>query len=616
MPELRVDDLYRMHFIGNLNVTGSRVFFEVFTPSEKKNGYDSQIMELRGKHVVRFTRGSEDRNSAFDLRGDFMAYLTKEGEKTAVVTKNLATGEERKLWETEMKIKEMVWDRRSSGLYLIAKDKVKEEDYKVFERYPIYFNGQGFYPFSGYKLLHLGLSGRVRKLKEGEDEISGLAVNPREDVIALIVKPEGWDVYDSKIQIMSAASGEVKDVEGVVGGVDNVAYDEEGNLYFLFSRHERSVFESKKLFRYGDSGLENVSRDFDISIGNSLNSDSRMGVRRSLKATSNGVYFIATISGRAGIYRIRKKKLEKVVSGDFSVDTFDLMNEDVFFVSQSISSPPELYIFDGKVRKATSLNSYIAKRITAKPLNFRMRASDGKAIEGWYLKGRKRGAILEIHGGPRTAYGEAFMFEFHLLNSQGFNVIFSNPRGSDSYGDDFALEIKGNYGDRDFKDIMEVADYAVKKLGVDGERIGVIGGSYGGFMVNWIIGHTARFKAAVTDRSISDQISFYFSSDIGPRFNSDQMGGDPYSNLEHYWDKSPLKYMRNVKTPLLIVHSEEDYRCPIWQAYEMFTQLKRQGSRVRMIEFKGENHDLSREGKPKNRVRRLTEIVNWFSGNL
>jgi len=158
--------------------------------------------------------------------------------------------------------------------------------------------------------------------------------------------------------------------------------------------------------------------------------------------------------------------------------------------------------------------------------------------------------------------------------------------------------------------------YAIRELGFDGNHIDVIGGSYGGFMVNWIIGHTNRFRAAVIDRSISDQISFFFTSDIGPRFNSDQMGGDPLSNLDHYWDKSPLKYMKNANTPLLIVHSDEDFRCPVGQAYELFTQLKRQGSKVRMIQFRGENHDLSREGKPRNRVRRLEEIVSWFSENL
>jgi len=616
MKGLRIDDFYKMHFLGNLNVAGGRVFFELFTPSEKRNGYDSQIMELRGRDIVKYTRGSEDRDSTFDLTRKLMAYLSRDGDDTSVVFKNIETGEERKIWKSRMKIKDLAWDRKSSGLFLIAKEKVKDEDYRIIEKYPVYFNGQGFYPSIGYKLIHLSLNGRIRKLKEGDDEISGLAVNPAADEIALIVRPDGWDVYDEKITLVKMPSGEMRDVEGVVGGVESVTYDENGILYFLHSKHERSIFESKKIFRYRDSIVEDISGNLDVSLGNSVNSDSRMGKTRVIKVTSNGIYFTATIGGRAGIYSLVRGKLNRVIGGDFSVDTFDMMGRDPVFISQSSSSPQEVFRFNGKVEKLTSLNSFVTGKVLGRPVNFKIKASDGKVVEGWYLKGRKRGTVIEIHGGPRTSYGEAFMFEFHVLNSQGFNVIFSNPRGSDGYGNDFALEIKEKYGERDFKDIMEIADYAISELGFDGNHMGVIGGSYGGFMVNWIIGHTNRFRVAVTDRSISDQISFFFTSDIGPRFNSDQMGGDPFSNLDHYWDKSPLKYMKNANTPLLIVHSDEDFRCPVGQAYELFTQLKRQGSKVRMIQFRGENHDLSREGKPRNRVRRLEEIASWFSENL
>ncbi|MEM3255967.1 MAG: S9 family peptidase [Thermoplasmatales archaeon] len=615
MSRLNVNDFYRMHFLGNINAVGDRIFFEIFKPSKEKNDYDSQIAELKGNDVIPFTRGNGDRNSTFDSKGKLMAYVAKNGDKSVVYFRNLMTGEDRKLWETDMKIKEMIWDRLSKGLFIIAKENVKEEDYRIIEKYPIYFNGQGFYPSVGYNLIHLNLSGKVRKLLKGDDEIRSIAVNPKLDQLAMVIRPEGWDIYDSKLSLINTVTSELSDIEGIVGGIENITFDSDGSLYFLFSKHERSVFESSKLFLYRRSEIINLSQNFDISLENSVNSDSRMGKLRSMKAIGGEVFVIATVSGRAGIYKIREGELTEVVKGNFSVDSFDISDGKIYFIAQSLINPQEIYVYDGNVKRLTNINYSITKKIATKPVNFKMKASDGKVIEGWLLKGKGKGTIMEIHGGPRTSYGEAFMFEFHVLNSSGFNVLFSNPRGSDSYGDDFALEIKEKYGERDYRDIMEVADYSIKELGVSGS-MGVIGGSYGGFMVNWIIGHTDRFKAAVTDRSISDQISFYFSSDIGPRFNSDQIGGNPFTNLEHYWNKSPIKYLEDVKTPLLIVHSNEDFRCPVWQAYEMFTQLKRQGARVRMIEFKGENHDLSREGKPKNRVKRLEEIVNWFSENL
>jgi len=204
------------------------------------------------------------------------------------------------------------------------------------------------------------------------------------------------------------------------------------------------------------------------------------------------------------------------------------------------------------------------------------------------------------------------MHEFHVLTAKGFVVIFSNPRGSDGYGEEFA-DIRGHYGERDYKDLIEVVDEAVKRFDfIDPERIGVTGGSYGGFMTNWIVGHTKRFKAAVTQRSISNWVSFFGTTDIGYYFAPDQIGGDPWSNTEGYWEKSPLKYAPNVETPLLIIHSMEDYRCWLPEALQFFTALKYLGKTVELALFPGENHDLSRGGKPKHRIKRLELIASWM----
>ena len=191
-------------------------------------------------------------------------------------------------------------------------------------------------------------------------------------------------------------------------------------------------------------------------------------------------------------------------------------------------------------------------------------------------------------------------------------MIFSNPRGSDGYGEEFA-DIREHYGERDYQDLMEVVDEALKRFGfIDEERIGVTGGSYGGFMTNWIVGHTKRFKAAVTQRSISNWVSFFGTTDIGYYFAPDQIGKDPWSNLDGYWEKSPLKYAPNVETPLLIIHSIEDYRCWLPEALQFYTALKYLGKRVELALFPSENHDLSRSGKPKHRVKRLELIAGWM----
>lgn len=203
-----------------------------------------------------------------------------------------------------------------------------------------------------------------------------------------------------------------------------------------------------------------------------------------------------------------------------------------------------------------------------------------------------------------------------LWASRGFAVIFCNPTGSDGRGDAFA-DIFGAYGDQDYRDIMAFTDEAIRHFDfIDPERMGVTGGSYGGFMTNWIIGHTHRFRAAASQRSIANWTGYYGTSDIGYFFQPDQIGADPWQDLEKVWAQSPLKYADKVRTPTLFIHSDEDYRCPLAEGLQMFTALRVHGVEARLCMFKGENHELSRSGKPKHRVRRLREITEWFEKYL
>jgi dipeptidyl aminopeptidase/acylaminoacyl peptidase len=229
---------------------------------------------------------------------------------------------------------------------------------------------------------------------------------------------------------------------------------------------------------------------------------------------------------------------------------------------------------------------------------------------------KKYPAILNIHGGPKTVYGSVYYHEMQYWASEGFVVIFCNPRGSDGKGNAFA-DIRGQYGTIDYNDIMDFVDESLaQNPWINTEKLGVTGGSYGGYMTNWIIGHTNRFKAAATQRSISNWISMYGTTDIGYFFASDQIGETPWSNAEKLWNHSPMKYADQIKTPLLVLHSEEDYRCWVAEGIQMFTSLKVNNIPSKMVLFKGENHELSRSGKPKNRVKRLSEITQWMKTYL
>jgi dipeptidyl aminopeptidase/acylaminoacyl peptidase len=275
---------------------------------------------------------------------------------------------------------------------------------------------------------------------------------------------------------------------------------------------------------------------------------------------------------------------------------------------------------EGKDRQLTDFNrAWIVGLDLRTHENFTFKSSGGHNVEGWimkpsgYKKGKKYPMVVEIHGGPRAAYGNALMHEFQLLAGEGYAVMYINPYGSGGYTEDFQSGLPEHYGEQDYADIMEAVDYCIKTYDyVDAARLGVLGGSYGGFMTNWIVTHTDKFKAAVTMRSISNWVSFFGTSDIGWTFGLKEMGGIPWIDEEKYMVKSPIRYVKNVKTPTLILQSEEDYRCPMEQAEQFFTALKFLGVTTEFVRTPGENHELSRSGKPKHREARLEHIVRWF----
>ena len=273
------------------------------------------------------------------------------------------------------------------------------------------------------------------------------------------------------------------------------------------------------------------------------------------------------------------------------------------------------------MKQITHLNdAALEGRYVAKPQPVKY-SSCGYDLKGWvllpqdYSPRKKYPAVLDVHGGPRCAYGETFFHEMQLWAARGFIVFFTNIKGSDGRGDAFA-DIRGDYGGEDYQNLMDFTDAVLKAYpGIDPRRLCETGGSYGGFMTNWIIGHTDRFCCAASQRSISNWVSMSFISDIGGFFGPDQCGaqglfGD--ENTKALWDHSPLKYAKNAKTPTLFIHSEEDYRCPLPEGMQMMQALIQNGVEAHMVIFKGENHELSRSGKPKHRVRRLKEITEWF----
>jgi dipeptidyl aminopeptidase/acylaminoacyl peptidase len=220
--------------------------------------------------------------------------------------------------------------------------------------------------------------------------------------------------------------------------------------------------------------------------------------------------------------------------------------------------------------------------------------------------------VLQIHGGPAFMYGYTFFLEFQLLAARGYAIVFSNPRGGAGYGRTFMHAILQDWGGKDYEDVMAGLDAALARGGLDAGRLGVAGGSYGGYMTNWIVGHSDRFKAAVTMRSVVNIASFFGTSDTGWWLAVDEIGAAPWDDLERLMRHSPITYVANIRTPLLIMHSDNDLRCPIAEAEQLFSALKYLGRETKLVRFEGQSHGLSRNGHPRSRLVRLNEILDWF----
>ena len=374
-----------------------------------------------------------------------------------------------------------------------------------------------------------------------------------------------------------------------------------------------------------EAGGMKLVLESDESLTNSVASDVKLGKYKASRSCEKYLYFVVTRGYSSYITRVNAAgNVESFGRDEGAFFDFIPVKDGFVAIAQRGDCPQELWFVgaDGTERRLTDFNEdYFNTHSVVTPEHFTFE-SNGTALDGWVMlppdcdKTKKYPAIFNIHGGPKTAYGSVFMHEMQVWANAGYVVFYTNPHGGSGRGDAFA-DIRGKYGTIDYEDLMTFTDEVIKRYAcIDADKIGVTGGSYGGFMTNWIIGHTDRFAAAATQRSICNWVSFAGTTDIGYFFGQDQMATNPWDDVEKLWWHSPLKYADNFKTPTLVVHSDQDLRCWLVEGLQMFTALKYHGVESRLWVCHSENHELSRGGKPKNRVRRLEEITGWFDTYL
>jgi dipeptidyl aminopeptidase/acylaminoacyl peptidase len=338
------------------------------------------------------------------------------------------------------------------------------------------------------------------------------------------------------------------------------------------------------------------------------------------------ISFLAAVGGSSGLFRVdpNTKKLTQVLSGRRRINgaSMDPRATKVAYVATDLTRPTELFIAnaDGSAeRRLTSFNDKLVREIAFSDAErFTFNSVGGLEIESWLMKpygyeaGKKYPLVLYIHGGPHSAYGENWFDEFQNLAAAGMWVLFTNPRGSSGYGADFTYSTRGRWGAEDYEDLMKAVDIVAKRADIDSTRMGVTGGSYGGFMTAWITTKTNRFKAAEADRMISDWTYWYGASDA-QGLTEFEFYGKPWDNFAMYDTLSPIRGVQRVRTPTLIVQSEEDFRTPMGNADLWFMALKKQGVPVELVRYPRSTHELSRSGEPWLLVDRLGRLRQWFT---
>jgi dipeptidyl aminopeptidase/acylaminoacyl peptidase len=320
---------------------------------------------------------------------------------------------------------------------------------------------------------------------------------------------------------------------------------------------------------------------------------------------------------------------ELLVGGEQAIAMYDIVDGALVYTASTHTTMRELYKGSEGAQLTNVGKAFTEGRELLEPERFTAVSKDGYEVDAWLVRppgfepGTRYPAILTIHGGPFTQYGTGFFDEFQVMAAGGYVVLFSNPRGGSGHSEEHGRAIRGPLGDagpgwgtRDYEDVMAVVDTALEQFDfIDPDRLGVIGGSYGGYMTSWIIGHTNRFKAAISERAVNNLVSMFGSSDLFWVFER-QFGGTFWDNVETFIEKSPSTYAQAIETPVLVLHSEQDLRCNIEQGEHLFTLLRLLGKDVEMLRFPAESHELTRSGSPQHRVTRFDAVLEWFDRYL
>ncbi len=643
------DDLFDIRIVSEPQSSpdGRLLAYTVTQADEKENRYRAAIwlVPTDGGEPWRLTSGQHrDGMPRWSPDGATIAFTSDrdpdETGKGQIWTIPTTGGEPARLTSLARPVEDFAWSPSGTQIALVSKVRVGPErpdsDVRVITTIRFRFDGEGFLDDHYRQIFVVDVSsGKTRQVTEGPFEHLHPAWSPTGHEIAFSSnRDEGWEMSTVRdIYVIRPAGRAVRLVTDGTGNWRRPSWSPDGTtLACLGTRNLDSDAPRTELFTVPAAGgaPESMSASFDRSLADQGIGDSGGYPEAPPRWEADGRSLLVPCSDAGTV------QLARVAAPDGGVTLLTCGRQRVSGPSllpdgrQAIAiatatTPGDIWVRepDGELRRLTDVAESWSRQVTlVEPEPFRVKSADGTEVHGWVLKppgfdpATKYPLLLEIHGGPFGMYSESLMHEFQVLAARGYVVLYTNPRGSAGYGDELAGALFRGWGKNDLPDLMAAVDWAIDQGYVDKERLGVLGGSYGGFMTNWVISHTDRFRAAVTQRCLSDMYSTFGTDDIYFAGSRQTIGGDPWDDPDIYWELSPITYVDRIETPLLIEHQEQDLRCPIGQAQQLFTALKRRGKTVEMMLYPDESHGMSRTGQPKHRIVRLNAILDWFDRYL
>ena len=617
---MKSSDLDKLTSLSSLSSNDSDIVVTATKVSLKKNAYVQELWKYSNKKWKKF-KGSEERNYLNPKYSEDKKYLSYvEVEKDKKIKQKIVVKKGNTLnrvFETHGNIQNYIWSKSNKFLFITVNDwekefkKVEDKDDEPFylENIPHKFDTRGVIFNRRCHVYKVNIeTGKSSKIIDGDKEniisIGSVLEHAESLYFSINVYNDMGTMLEERV-IKKTSKG-LRIIHS--NGMWSKLLSFNGKLHGVGLKNRFEWPTTISIHEISDSGkTKKIDENFDRTIVD-------------VKTFENSMYVLYEDSGKQLLGKKTKDGIENLISEDITITDFVIGNNDIFFIANSFTRNDEIFKYtELGMEKISKTNDSFHRRVPSHDFTYKRFDTGKSEVDTWGIfVGKDRPTLLNIHGGPASQYGFTFFDEFQVYAEAGFNVIACNPRGSTGRGHKYLRDVCGNkWGVNDVHDVLSSFKQMVSELKITNKNYGIMGGSYGGFMTSWVIGNYPKmFKSAIVERALINWETMVGTSDIGIGFPEMYLLDEMDNNLNLYRKKSPITYAKNIMTPTLIIHSENDYRCPVEQSEQLFSTLKRNKVESVMIRFPNEGHELSRSGKPIHRKQRFDFIVDWHKKYL